>query len=353
MGVFDEQIGAANDFAHACREAGLETFVLPESPWVLVLTVLKLAKLVRRTHIAAICTHDYKSNLAGALVSFIMGVPLVAVFHGRTSHGFKIRLYEWLDDLVLKFCDAIVAVSEDTKRKLKSLGIKDDCIHMIPNGIDSMAYLAERGAHTEDERKGELGGNPLNGTARKILYAGRLSREKGLRVLVEAAKLVLDEAPGVEFVILGEGPERPFLLRRIAQLGLQKRVILPGFVKDISRILNEVKLCVLPSFTEGMPLFLLEACASRKPIVATRVGGVPEIVQDGITGFLVEPGKPMELAAKIKTILADPEKGREMGEAGYRRVAEKYTIQSQAVTFVELFNKVSATRHAETLEHLL
>src|SRR5262249_35518178 len=134
---------------------------------------------------------------------------------------------------------------------------------------------------------------------RVIGAAGRLSPEKGFGVLVDAARLVLDRDDTAGFVLFGDGPLWDHLGAQIAAPSIKDRFVLAGFRRDVGRFLPHLDIVVLPSFTEGLPNVALEACAAGKPVVATAVGGTPEVITDGQNGFLVPPGDPPRLARAI------------------------------------------------------
>jgi glycosyltransferase involved in cell wall biosynthesis len=167
--------------------------------------------------------------------------------------------------------------------------------------------------------------------------AGRLSPEKGFQVLVQAAARLAASNRGVGFVLFGEGPLREQLARDIAAAGLGERVLLAGFRADLDRLLPWLDVLVLPSFTEGLPNVVLEGCAAGLPIVATAVGGTPEIIEDGATGFLVPPRNAMALAERLQDVLTAPDGGRIVGERGRRRVLERFTFPVQAEKYRRLF----------------
>src|SRR5262249_44739731 len=148
--------------------------------------------------------------------------------------------------------------------------------------------------------------------------------------------LVRRAHPDTGFLLFGEGSRRAVLLRQIARLGLTNWFVLDGFRTDFDRILPHLDLLVLPSYTEGLPNVVLEACAAGVPVVATAVGGRREVLGDGI-GMLAPPGNPRALAESLITALDHPQAMKERGEAGRRRVAERFSFATQAACYQELF----------------
>src|SRR5271157_5424582 len=143
--------------------------------------------------------------------------------------------------------------------------------------------------------------------------------------------------PGVGFIHFGDGPLRATVARRIAELGLEGRFILAGFRSDIDRFVPHWDLSVLPSFTEGLPNVVLEAFAAGVPVVATAVGGTPEIVEDGFNGYLVPPGDPEALARRIRDSLLSEEERRSMGQRGRERVLSEFTFEAKCKQYQQVW----------------
>lgn len=334
VGVFNEQPTGKNDFIEALEQIEAKGYVLHENIFLVVPTLIRLRRLVRLEKIDLICAHDYKSDFFALFVGALGGPPCVAVFHGRTSQGVKLRLFEKLDDYLLRFFRRVIAVSNDIKVKLGRIGIEEDKIKVIANGIDVISSPAMTNGTSAPPDIGVSDGAPM------ILYAGRLSKEKGVHVLISALPEVLSCKPNAKIVVLGEGPEGVSLRSQVESLGLAQHVLFLGFRKDIQPFLRAMDLCVLPSFTEGMPLIILEAFANAKPVLASRVGGIPDLVHDGVTGMLVEAGNPGDLARGIIKLLEDSDLAKGMGKAGWELVRTQYSVERQVEAYCRLFIEV-------------
>ena len=334
LGVLNEQRGPANDFVRQFRARGGTAYTLHQSAMILPLTIFAIVRIVRMNRIGVICTHDYKSNLCGMVAGLLTRVPVIAAFHGRTSQDWRMRLYEQLDNYVQRYAKAIVSVSEATRTQLVSLGLRPERVRVIANGVDLRSVRQGMGRGVREE----FG---LDEKDRIVTFAGRFSREKGLHVLAAAAARVKSAAGHVKFLIVGDGPERPALRKLVEHLGVKDDWIMPGFRHDAARFLLDADICVLPSLTEGLPLMVLEAYACAKPVIASRVGGLPEVVEDRKTGLLVEPGSADALAEGLMYLLRNPGMAIEMGRAGYERVSARFTAERQARAYVDLFLEVA------------
>jgi glycosyltransferase involved in cell wall biosynthesis len=169
---------------------------------------------------------------------------------------------------------------------------------------------------------------------------------KGHRHLIEAAHLVVQEVPDARFIILGEGELREQLERQVRESHLEKHVLLPGFRPDVLGCLKGFDLFVMSSVTEGLGTSLLDAMACSKAVVATQAGGMPEVVDEGRTGFLVAPRDHHAMARAIIRLLTEEPLRRQMGEAGFARVRERFTVERMVVETAAVYERVAGTPHA-------
>jgi glycosyltransferase involved in cell wall biosynthesis len=325
--------GTPNETLEQAEIAGLRNFGIPMSSRFDIRALWKLIQLLRLEKIGLLCSHGYKSTVMGWWAGRRVGIPVVAYSHGWTHENRKVRFYESLDRLFLRFVHHIVAVSESQKRELLNLGIKPERITVVHNAIE----LTNSCRYPERNLRSILG---INNTTPVGVSAGRLSPEKNFAGLIEAAVIVKRAIPSVVFVVFGEGVLKEELTRRIIALGLETSFLLPGFRNDFINLLYDADLFVLPSFTEGLPVVILEAYASKRPVVATAVGGNPEVIRDGETGFLVPAGNVSALAEKIVFLIKNQDLSSRMGEAGYLRVKSDFTSESQTQKLEAIYNEV-------------
>ncbi|HEX8950037.1 MAG TPA: glycosyltransferase, partial [Dissulfurispiraceae bacterium] len=295
--------------------------------------ICDLAALLKEEKIYVLCTHEYKSNIIGRLSSWIAGIPEIAVSRGWTGESRKVRLYEGLDKLFLKAADHVVAVSGGQRDRVVRLGIRPAGVSVIYNGVD----IGENGGSAGGRVSGIRGALGIHDNACFVVSAGRLSPEKNFGGLIEAAKIVAGKRRDIRFAVFGEGEERGKLERKILNAGLQEVFSLPGFRRDFLTALREADMFVLPSFTEGMPNVVLEACSLKKPVVATAVGGVPEIIRDGHSGFLVRPEETAKMADYIMMLADNMTLREEMGNRGYEYLKERFDFDIQTRKYEELY----------------
>lgn len=323
--------GQHNELLHYARKVGVDVVELHTDHAFDPKSVLKLKKLLSDKKINILCSHGYKANVIGRLATGVGGIPQVVVSRGWTAENRRIRFYEKLDKFFLRLADRVVAVSNGQREKILMLGVSPARVTVIHNAIDlSFAAVSEGRCTIRQEL-----GIPENAVF--VVSAGRLSPEKNHDAMIEAARIVCADRNDVYFAVFGEGGLRRDLERRITQAGLAGRFFLPGFRKNILEVFRGIDIFMLPSFTEGLPNVALEAFAVQKPIIATRVGGTPEVVQHGVSGFLTDPDEPELMAAHICTLADSPVLRCQMGTAGYEYIQEGFCFQKQTLKYEELY----------------
>jgi len=323
--------GRCRPFLAAARTAGFDAAELRHDTPDFRSSVRELTAFLRGNVADVLITHGYKSNLLGRPAARRAGIPIVSVSRGWTGENLKVWCYEAIDRLHLRFMDRVVCVSAGQAERVRRAGVPVERVRMIRNGarLDAFTDLDPAG---RDLLRGLAGGDgPV------VLAAGRLSPEKGFQVLVEAAPTILAAVASARLVVFGDGPLRGPLERRVTALGLADRIRLPGFREDLDRLLPWADVVVLPSLTEGLPNVALEAAAAGVPVVATAVGGTPEVVLSGRTGFLVPAGDPNALAVRVAELLGNEGLARAFGAFGRQWVEEHFSFAAQARAYNRLF----------------
>ena len=246
------------------------------------------------------------------------------------SHPRKRRAYHHAIEEV----DRLIAVSQGLRRTYEAIGVPPELFVTVPNGVASPAGRLSRG-----EARQVLGLEPDQPV---VLTIGRLTHMKGQWHLIDAVPALVARFPGLAVVLLGDGPLRCSLQARAAALGVARHVCFAGHRADARRLLTAADVFVLPSRHEGMPLAALEAMEAGLPVVATRVIGSAEVVDDGVTGALVRPGDPAALGAAVGRLLADPGLRGRQGAAGRRRYEESFTRGRMAGETAEVYESVLA-----------
>ena len=280
-------------------------------------------------------SHGYKGNiLLGFLPRFVRRLPMVATVHGWTCTGKANRMmvYEWLDGLSLARMDCVILVNPAMKDHARIRNRAGLAVEVVENGI------AEMGEVTDAELDPDIVDFCKDGFV--VGAVGRLSPEKGFDLLLEAAAGLAAEYSDLRLVILGEGVLRAQLEERVSELGLQHRVLMPGYVNDGRRYFHLFDLFAMPSLTEGLPIVLLEAMQSGVPIVASAVGGIPRLLAGGDCGLLIESGQVEPIRKGIRRLMSDQETAREAAKAAQQRVSENYSSDAMARGYHAVYRRV-------------
>jgi glycosyltransferase involved in cell wall biosynthesis len=325
LGVFRNAHKPHLELAQRAGEKGLETDIIPCDGRLDWNAPKAIRSLVEARGACIIHTHGYKSDLYG-LVANKGRLPLVATCHNWTGESRAVRMYEAMDRLALRLFDRTVAVSAEVAGRLQASGTPARKIVTIQNGIDTALFQPRCGRPH----------NPFT-----VGFVGRIAHGKGVAELLTAAREVLTTHPGIRFVLAGDGPLMSEMQNLARSLGIHRSTDFLGRQEDMPSAYASLDALVLPSFNEGMPMCLLEGMSAGLPVIATRVGDVPRIVRDGVTGILIEPGDTDALAAAIRKVIDDARLREEM--AGYARklIEEEYSAGRMADRYLALYAELA------------
>jgi glycosyltransferase involved in cell wall biosynthesis len=325
-----------HSFLRRARMAGFEAVKIEADTPHLGAAVTELSAELARLGSRVLFCHGYKANLLGRLAARRCAIPAVAVARGWTGESFKVRCYEALDRFHLRWMNHVVCVSEAQALKVRRAGVPAKRISVITNSVDPGRF-----AEPDPLYRNKLLRAFRQPVSAVIGAAGRLSPEKGFDVLVEAASILHRGQAQIGFALFGTGPRKDALARQVRGLGLSGSFTLTGFRPDLDRFIPFFDLLVLPSHTEGLPNIVLEALAAGVPVVATAVGGTPEIIADGSNGYLVKPGNAEELAAAIAHAFASPQRLKDISASGRQTILERFTFENQGREYVRLIEKLA------------
>lgn len=329
LGVFGASVDEKTEFRWRAAEIDLETHTVLCGGQFDTAVPRRIRALVQSTGADLVHAHGYKADVYTLLALRGSATPLVSTCHTWYDNDLALRCYGALDRFVLRRFAAVVAVSREVERSLLSAGVSPARIHVIRNGVNTAAF---RGA---DRTRVTSEGAPIIG------LVGRLAPEKGVDIFLKAAAIVRKRMPMVRFTVAGDGPDRDRLEALLRDLQLDGCAQLLGRQEDMPAFLQSLTVLVSASRQEGLPIALLEGMASGLPVVATKVGEVPRVVQSGETGTLVETEDPEALATAILELLADPPKLARMGEAGRKHVIEHFSAERMTADYLSVYEKVT------------
>ena len=326
--------------ASELRRRGISTTVIPESRHTAVSIVKQLLGHFARHEVDILHTHNFKDNILGILSTLGRGgCRRVRTVHGRGEPfsgwaAAKMRVYRGVDHIFNRWLvDRILSVSLDLRSQLAgSFGAQRvTCVH---NGIDLDQVRSTRPA-SDLRRELNLGGQDFI-----IGTMGRLVPVKGLEAFLKAARIIRGRKDNVKFLIVGDGPLKETLQALARHYGLERDVLFLGHRDDRYDILAMMDVLVLSSLSEGIPMVLLEALALARPVVATRVGGIPEVIEDRVTGWLVQSGREEELADACMALMDDYDLAERFGLAGQQRVRERFSVRSMAEKVADVYRSL-------------
>ena len=316
--------------ADEIRKLPVSLTVIPERHYTSIAIASRLITAFREIRPHIVHTHKYKDSIIGSIVARCMGVPhVVRVVHGMPEpfkglKNLKMAGYMLADRCVTRwFIDRVVAVSSDIEKVLVQTYGENRvvCIH---NGIDLEAV------HVTTQRPEMRREWHIDDKAVLIGTVGRLVPVKGHAVLLEALRILRESNQNVTLLFVGDGPLRGHLEAEVKRLGLKQSVTFAGSQAQAYDFINMMDIFVLPSLHEGIPVVLLEALALKRPVVATRVGGIPEVVSHGQSGMLVSPANAADLAAGIRDIIKDRTRALAFGTAGRSQVEREFSASMMA-----------------------
>ncbi|MEG6523544.1 glycosyltransferase family 4 protein [Desulfotomaculum sp. 1211_IL3151] len=297
-----------------------------------------LVKYLHQSRTTIMHAHSSKAALVGRIAGIIARTPVI-VFTAHNSifyeewPGWKKKIYATVEKILARFTDRIITVSDALKQELvEKEEISLSRLTTIYNGIEIEKFNQE---FDKEEIKKELK-LPPSGVV--IGTIARLAPQKGVAYLLKAASLLKEY--NITLLIVGDGPLRQQLEEEALELGLGNRAIFAGMRENIEEIYAVLDIFVLPSVTEGLPLAILEAMAAAKPVVATRVGGVPEAILEGKTGLVVSPKDPEALAVALAGLLGERELLSRMGKNGLKHVNDKFTITLMVQKTLDLYSQL-------------
>ena len=288
---------------------------------------------VRNKNPDIIHSHGYKGLFYGRVLSWVTNKKLVHTNHGFINNSIKSKINNHIELLISRFFppDLALLVSKNIENKFLTFGVSGKKIKVLANAIQpNLNYIPylfppELKDKTFDKRI--------------IVYVGRLSFEKGIDLFIEAIPIICDRFQDTVFFIVGDGPMKDMLQNKISKLNIKDRIIFTGFRNDAHSIIAHSDVLVLPSRTEGTPIVLLEAMSFAKPVVAFKVGGVPDVITDKKDGLIISPGDSIAFGKAICNLLGDIKLSSRLGINARKTVLQKFNLKNN----IEKLNRLYLT----------
>jgi glycosyltransferase involved in cell wall biosynthesis len=310
---------------------------------------MRLAQLIRRERPTILHTHTAKAGAVGRVAALLAGgakPPIVVhTFHGHVLRGYFNRVvtygFRTLERLLARVSTVLIAVSPEVRDDLVRLGVAPASKFVVIRlGIELERRVGNDDAERRETRR-VLG---LSGDPFVVGWVGRMTAVKQTDLVVRTLERLVERGVDARLLLVGDGPDRDGLERYAHDLGVMKRCLFLGYQEDVSRFYNAIDALLLPSVNEGTPVSVIEALAAERPAVATRVGGTPDVVRDGVDGFLVDSNDPDALAARLAELAADPARRAKMGAAGRERALQRYAVDRLVDDVDQLYRRLLAER---------
>jgi glycosyltransferase involved in cell wall biosynthesis len=307
--------------------------------------LVKLYTLIRREKPHIVHTHTAKAGFLGRVAARLAGVPVIVhTFHGHVLHGYygpmKNDLLRRVEQSLAWVTDRLVTVSEQVKNELVGYGIaKAEKISVVRLGFDLDPFLNSHAQQGEFRR--EMG---LSDEHKLVGIVGRIFPIKNHALFLESAARIAAQEPAARFVVVGDGVLRPTLEKQARELGITDRVLFIGWRHDLPRICADLDVLVVCSDNEGTPVSAIEAMAAGCPVVATRVGGLPDLIENHKTGRLVPPRDAAALASAVLDLFHSPQIARELGKNAQAFVRQRFTVQRLLSDIDDLYTQLLAEK---------
>jgi len=328
---------AKGTYLRAIRDRGIEIHDIGIEPTSLrspanILRILQFCTYLRESGCSILHNWLLTANRLGAIAGKAVGVPVI--IYSKRGMGVTERAVDKNTTRALQhILDLVLVNSEAIRLRCIKEGIDSNKIKVIYNGLDldrcdtGMNHMELRNEYQIPESHSIVG------------CVGNFYPIKGHSYLVEAASIVLERAPKTTFLLVGDGPLRPELESQIKSLGIEANVRLAGFRRNAFQLFHGVDFSVVPSLSEGFPNVILESFAAGRPVVATNVGGIPEVVEDSVTGYLVPPGNARLLADRVLRITEDKATAQRMGVA-CKSTAQRFSADAMAINIEKIYEQL-------------
>lgn len=329
--------------ATAARKLGIEVYVIRKRFRGDIWPIIALTRLIRNRKIDIVHTHLISGNFYGRVIGKLTKIKgIVSTIHYSDKLALGEFALPFMGDLLFKidtamscFSDYIIAPSKELQQLLVKKGVSEKKVINIPNAFNFDL------AHITDVKKSCPENTGFAPDIKLIGMVGRLVSVKNFEMLIRAAQIVIDSGVNVKFLLVGDGPQQPALENLAQELKIDKHIIFLGFRADVVDIVSLLDIFVLCSKWETFPISLIEAMALEKPVIATNIGGVKEIITDGKNGLLVPVNDHVALSSAIIHLLTQKEKAKKFGRLARQKAMTEYSLKVMCDTLSSLYKKVS------------
>jgi glycosyltransferase involved in cell wall biosynthesis len=319
-------------FTERLRSRDIEVLVTPmpeDPPWS---SIQMTCAMIKSGAIDVLHAHLPNAHALAGIAGRLTGKPVLATLHGHKVGMLDLEVHRSAGTHLSVVC-------RQSYFHALGLGVSAGQLSCNPNGVDTEAFKPR--PRPADGLRAKLG---IPAAAKVVGFLGRLSPEKGPEVFLRAALLAQARLADAHFVFVGDGPLAASLKEQIARLKLEQRVHLAGLQREVAAVLNEIDVLVSSSHSEAMPLAVMEAMASGLPVIATRVGGIPDMIEQGESGWLVAPNDFSDIAARLEQVLATPGELERMGRSARARAVDRMALADTVDGIAQLLTRLVPAR---------
>jgi glycosyltransferase involved in cell wall biosynthesis len=320
------------DIGRQVLQRNVPTFFIDERKKFSLRSLFLIRKILRQTRARILHTHGYKATILGGLVARLCHIPLLCTYHGEARHVPELKGYVSIENCFVRKAAKIIAVSRPITNELISRGVSEEKISVIYNGMED-PFNSQSTWLIQNERA----------FFPHLLCVGRLVTLKRYDLVLDALSILKMRYPEVGLSIAGEGPEENTLKKRADELGLQSSVRFLGYVSNTRPLYDEANIFILSSDTEGTPLALLEAMAASKPIIATAVGSIPDMIVHGQHALIISPGDLRGLIESITNLTIDANYANNMGINARMHFMENFSSEKMATRYLSIYREIMSS----------
>lgn len=328
--------------AQQARQQGMPFHAIPERGRLDLAAIRQLLRLCKQLNVKIWHSHDYKSDLLGVVLKRLHPMKLITTAHGFTRPTRLTQLYYKLDDLSFRAFDHVIVVSPPLLDHCVHRGVHPDRISYVPNGVELDRYESRLGRVAARQQFGIDSGRLVIGCV------CRLSPEKGIDRAIHLLHDLRERFPNVELHIIGDGVQRDHLVALSRELGLTDRVRFFGWQPDPRPFYEMMDLLLIPSLREGMPNSALEAMAMRIPVAATAIDGLPDLLDAGRCGMLLNPDDDTTWLAPLTALLTDTARRKQFTDAARRRIEQRHTFTARMQRIIAIYDRVLGISQSTT-----
>lgn len=324
-----------NKLLSAVIKTGTKAIPIHIGSFISIRSIIEVINIIKKENIMLIQTHDSQTRRIGVIAAILTGRVHISSVHGWIQNTAKAKIATFVDKMFLRFSKIIIVMSQLMREQLLEKGISDHKIIVIHNAIFLDDYKCNAISYNLREEY------QIDENENIVAIIGRISEEKRHKFFVSIAQRIISINDNTRFLIVGDGPLLNDVKKYVRDKGVDKKFIFTGYRTDVNNIYPAINILAITSSTEGLPNVLLEAFAFNVPVIATNVGAIPEVIEDGVNGFIVQINNQETFIERLTFLLRDNEYSKNMGRMGRKTIEEKFNFVQRTRKIEKLYRTVT------------